>query len=265
VLELGQFAAAERATGGFDTVVWRVRLGARTYALRIFRAEQKNAMGRELSALRAAARGGVAVPAVRLVGTVEDGRPAMLLDWCPGVTLLSALRARPWTAVPLAIEFGRVQRRIHAVTAPALVASTWMDWPRPVNSSLRARVEAASSGRRALLHFDFHPLNVLVERDRVSAVLDWVNVHAGDPRADVARTLTILRFAPASGTGVERAVRRVLELGWRVGYGPFGADMPLFYAWAGTALQQDLAGRYSSAELEPVARWTAGWMRRVGL
>jgi aminoglycoside phosphotransferase (APT) family kinase protein len=264
VLELGDFADAERATGGFDTTVWRVRLGTRTYALRVFRPEQAPAMRRELSALRAAARGGIAVPHVRLVGTVDDARPAMLLDWCPGRTLMDAIRARaPDSVLRLGVLFGRMQRRIHEVPAPDDLRTTWSDWPSPIDSDLRYALQAASTHRSRLLHFDFHPLNVLVDGGRISAVLDWVNAHGGDPRADVARTLTILRFAPPRGRAPERAMRRLLELAWRAGYGPFGRDMPLFYAWAGTAMQQDLKSRVPPSALAPVARWTATWLHRL--
>jgi aminoglycoside phosphotransferase (APT) family kinase protein len=156
-----------------------------------------------------------------------------------------------------------MQRRIHRVRAPAELRRSWLDWPGPIDGPVRSALEAASSGRSRLLHFDFHPLNVLVDGSRVSAVLDWVNAHAGDPRADVARTFTILRFSPPHGSALERMLRRVVEFGWRVGYGPFGPDMALFYIWAGRAMQRDLAGRFPPAALEPVARWTAAHERAV--
>ena len=57
-----------------------------------------------------------------------------------------------------------------------------------------------------------------------------------DPRADVARTVTILRLSPPRGGTVERAARVLLEIGWRVGYGPLDSDMAPFYVWAGMAM-----------------------------
>jgi len=96
-------------------------------------------------------------------------------------------------------------------------------------------------------------------------VLDWTNAHAGDPRADFARTVTILRLSPPRGGAGERAMRLLLELGWRYGYGPLPSDMAPFYAWAGAAMQHDLAGRFSGAELAHVRRWSAGWYRRISL
>ena len=95
----------------------------------------------------------------------------------------------------------------------------------------------------------------------MSAVLDWTNAHAGDPRADFARTVTILRLSPPLGGLAERSMRMVLELGWRYGYGATHtrADIAPFYAWAGAAMQHDLAGRFSAAELAHVRRWTDEW------
>ena len=112
-----------------------------------------------------------------------------------------------------------------------------------------------------LLHLDFHPLNVLGERDQLTAVLDWTNAHAGDPRADFARTVTILRLSPPWGDRAQRVGRAVFEMLWRFGYGPPGPDMAAFYAWAGGAMLRDLSGRYSADELEPVRCWTAQWLR----
>ena len=81
----------------------------------------------------------------------------------------------------------------------------------------------------------------------------------------MARTLTLLRLAPPLGGARVRVLRRLLELGWRAGYGSLGPDLAPFYAWAGAAMQHDLAGRFSAADLAHVARWTATWLRRSRL
>jgi len=51
----------------------------------------------------------------------------------------------------------------------------------------------------------------------VTAVIDWINTCAGDPRADVARTLTLLLLAPVY-RGWQRVlvspIRRLLASGW---------------------------------------------------
>ena len=68
---------------------------------------------------------------------------------------------------------------------------------------------------------------------------------AGDPRADVARTVSILRLAHESIKMVDVGTW-VLETGWRRGYeevaGPLG-DMSPFYGWAGAVMVRVLSFR----------------------
>jgi aminoglycoside phosphotransferase (APT) family kinase protein len=280
VLNLAAFGRVERATGGFDTNVWRLDRGPHRYALRVFRADQQRVLDRELLALGAARAAGLPVPRVHAVGSYlvpllggvpelpGDGepRPAVLLDWCPGTTLLAAAQARPAQILRLGHAFGRLQRQLHQVAAPPGLRTTWIDWGGPIEPRLRARLEATTvATERRLLHLDWHPLNVLVEHGQLTAILDWTNAHGGDPRADTARTATILRLSPPRGGLLTRGARGLLELGWRAGYGPFGQQMAQFYAWAGLAMQHDLTNRVAPSELAHVRHWTATWLRRAGL
>jgi len=47
-------------------------------------------------------------------------------------------------------------------------------------------------GTGAVLHMDYHPLNVLVKGARVTGVIDWVSTECGDRHLDVATTAAIL-------------------------------------------------------------------------
>jgi aminoglycoside phosphotransferase (APT) family kinase protein len=262
MLDIGSFPRVERATGGFDTTVWHLERDSRQYALRVFRSEQIGTLRRELVALEAAGGGGVPVPRVHAIGTYQD-RPALLTEWCAGRPLLDELRARPAQVLALGVRFGRCHAAMHRIGAPLNLRTNWIAWAGPLEPSFAAYLERLSGVRRPrLLHLDYHPLNVLVQHGSISAVLDWTNAHAGDPRADVARTVTILRLSPPRGGTVERAARVLLEIGWRVGYGPLESDMAPFYVWAGMAMKHDLAVRFSASELAHVHRWTAGWQRR---
>src|SRR5438046_2076220 len=80
------------------------------------------------------------------------------------------------------------------------------------------RVDRAVARRDVLLHLDFHPLNVLVSGKQVSAVLDWANARAGDPRADVARSYSILVVAPPRQSRAVELLRRLLAAAYRRGY-----------------------------------------------
>jgi aminoglycoside phosphotransferase (APT) family kinase protein len=122
----------------------------------------------------------------------------------------------------------------------------------------------------ALLHLDYHPSNVLTDGKQITGIVDWTNAHAGDSRADVARTVSILHLDPTARTSLlQRLGLRIFELAWRIGYQHAGGhlqEMSLFYAWAEAVLQRDLADRYQHApqELAPARHWTTTWMARAG-
>jgi aminoglycoside phosphotransferase (APT) family kinase protein len=129
-----------------------------------------------------------------------------------------------------------------------------------------------------LLHLDFHPMNVMLSGARPTAILDWAYASAGDPRADLARTVSILRLAPTPPEIPQILTlmfRRLLELGWRRGYeqvaGPFG-DMAIFYAAAGAMVVRDFTPKVGlpgvwlkPSDLERVRGWASLWRQRAGI
>jgi aminoglycoside phosphotransferase (APT) family kinase protein len=71
-----------------------------------------------------------------------------------------------------------------------------------------------------ICHGDFHPLNVLVARGRVTGVVDWSASHLrfADPAYDVGATIALLRHGPLD---VPRGLRTLAALGrrwWMDGY-----------------------------------------------
>ncbi|MGN6809679.1 MAG: phosphotransferase family protein [Thermomicrobiales bacterium] len=264
--------------GGWDTALWRVERKGAAYALRVFRPEQAATCRREVAATRAAPPD-VPVPAIHAVGSWRD-RPALLLAWCPGQPLLAALRAAPWRARTLAYHFGQTQARLHAAPTPDLgeLPDAWLAMAGLDDPPLQARLRAVQAPRAALLHLDYHPLNVMVAGTSVSGVLDWANARTGDPRADLARTATILRLAPLPpGTPplLATLLLRTVERHWRRGYravaAPVGGMAP-FYAWAGAVMLADLAPKLGRPgiwleprHLEPIRRWTARWRQHAGV
>jgi aminoglycoside phosphotransferase (APT) family kinase protein len=256
-------SAVAPVAGGWDTQIWRVSAADSTYALRVFRAEQLNTWHREAAVMRTLSEAGLPVPRVHAEG-VNDGRPALLMSWCSGRTLLAEVQARPWRLWSLGVAFGRMHARIHALSVPAALAE--------VVPALDAPAEDKAAP--ALLHMDYHPLNVMVDGGRVTGVLDWANVRVGDRRADLARTVTLLRLPPLPpGTPavVQLVMRPLLEAAWRAGYrqlqraDPF-VDMAPFYAWAGGMMERDLRPKLGqpgvwlqSRDLERIERWTRTW------
>jgi aminoglycoside phosphotransferase (APT) family kinase protein len=93
---------------------------------------------------------------------------------------------------------GRMHARIHAVPLSDLVRELprWTPKPEDLDLRLSTQLDYNATGSPSVLHLDYHPLNVLTDGREITCVLDWANVAIGDRRADLARTITLLRLAP---------------------------------------------------------------------
>ncbi|MBO0777287.1 MAG: phosphotransferase [Ktedonobacteraceae bacterium] len=257
--------------GGFDMAMWKVESEDQIYALRVFRPGAHKGCEHERVVMATARAAGLPVPEVHAAGVWQD-RPALLITWLAGRTLADELLARPWHVWRLGIEFGRVQAAIHAVSAPDLLRQqpgAWIAWQCEGEQTLQDHLRHFPTDKTALLHLDYHPRNVLTDGEQITGIIDWTNAHAGDPRADAARTISILRLDPLVRKPLILWLGlRVFEMAWRVGYQREHGhltDMPLFYSWAGTVIQHNLAHRYKHApqELAPARRWTNKWRARA--
>ncbi len=81
---------------------------------------------------------------------------------------------------------------------------------RQVGDWLEAQSPSAEIRDRAVVcHGDFHPLNILVDGDRVSAVIDWSNVGVAPAEYDLAISNVIVQHGPVELLG---PIRRVIDL-----------------------------------------------------
>jgi aminoglycoside phosphotransferase (APT) family kinase protein len=256
-------------TGGSDTAIWRVEREEMCYALRIFQQGTREDCRRERLVMQAAREAGLPVPLVH-AETDWQGYPVLLLEWMAGRTVAAEMLARPWKAWRLGVKCGAMQAAIHAVPAPEILcqrADDWLECLGPGEQDLRERLGTVGGKACALLHLDFHPFNLMTDGKTVTAVLDWRNARAGDPRADAARVVAILQVdIVGSWKLLERALRSLFVLAWRAGYRRSGGsltEMNLFYAWAGVFMELDLAWKRGPKELRRIQRWTARWKRRA--
>ncbi|HXF50977.1 MAG TPA: aminoglycoside phosphotransferase family protein [Dehalococcoidia bacterium] len=268
-------------SGGWDTALFRFQAAdGRWRALRVYRSpEQAFAARREEIALRAAADAGIPAPQLETAGLWRD-LPALVLSWVEGVTLLDALRQRPWRVLRLAAAFGRTQAAIHAVPAPADLCDPEgvRDKLRSLDPALADRVLSAGLRFDRLAHLDYHPLNVMTDGERITGVLDWTNAAGADPRLDVARTATLVGTAappPGPLRTLAGPLRALFLRAWMRAYvgvaGPLG-DLAPFMALAGLSRLEDLEwarGRpgvwEGGLDAAPVRQWVARWRRRAGL
>jgi aminoglycoside phosphotransferase (APT) family kinase protein len=159
---------------------------------------------------------------------------------------------------------GRLQRTLHAVAAPSEVRAAASDSLHPFDAGREVRNLPHGE---ALIHLDWHPLNLLydAELDEITGIIDWDNARRGHPLLDLARTQSMLTVEPALATFPE-AVRAGLDkfvAAWADGYGPEARTIPsACLRWAGLVMLADLAPRYAAdpARLGPLRRWTDSWI-----
>ena len=239
---------ATPVAGGWSTTLWKIQRPEGAYALRLFPAGERHWATIEAQTMRGARAAGVPVPEIHSEGEWRD-QPVLLLSWCDGRTLLAEMHARPWAIRRLGYQFGRQQAMMHAtpVSSSNPHLRPWLTRFGDVDEELRERLQACQPREDRLLHLDYHPLNVMVARGQISCILDWANAARGEPRADVARTWSILRLMPLRRNRADVATEaglRLLAAGWLRGYqaiaGPLH-DMTLFKVWAGEAMVRDLS------------------------
>jgi aminoglycoside phosphotransferase (APT) family kinase protein len=168
----------------------------------------------EAETIRLAERAGVPVPHIHLYSTDEQwvGGPFFVGDRIAGESVpRRVLRSIPddRTGEELAAECGRAMATLHRLDAieahplmqrptdinPAENSLTLFDEvlaallrPMPVASlTMRwLRRNMPQTDRHVVLHGDFRNGNLIVDRGRLAAVLDWEGSHTGDPMADPA-------------------------------------------------------------------------------
>ena len=244
--------------GGATGQLWKVTSEGTPYALRT---GGSTALSVHLAAMTTAGGAGLPVPEVVGRGSTQSGHGVVLLSWLPGLAVFDAVLAEPERAYEIGTLVGAAQRMLHDVEAPAELGGALdappSSWPTP------GAVDGLPPGT-ALLHLDWHGLNLLVEGSRISGVLDWDNARSGHPLLDLARTHSLLTVEPTFATlaPVERRILAELTDGWIAGYGPAAAEIPAAcHAWAGRVMLGDLARRYATRPeaLVELRAWTRRW------
>ena len=160
----------------------------------------------EASVLAALHNSGVAP---QLLDTVEtDGRTGLVLQRLPGPDMLTLLQRQPWRVRALARALATAHLAIGRCEAPAdlpdlrqTLAARIDDAPLPphLRTYTQQTLDGLPDGGQ-LCHGDLHPGNALTDGARAT-VIDWPNATRGDPVADHARTVLLLRWAnPLPGT-----------------------------------------------------------------
>jgi aminoglycoside phosphotransferase (APT) family kinase protein len=267
--------AIQRVTGGTDTLVWQVTHNHQHYALRVFQPNQRERCERECRVMELAQAAGLPVPRIVASGNWTN-YPVLLMTWCSGRPLAEELKRRPWRVWALGHAFGQLQARLHSIPGDPHLGQTWISWKNN-DFALAQALQRQTHAAPALLHLDYHLGNVIVDNGKMTGIIDWANAQVGDPRADLARTLSILRVEPwhKQTSPVMTVFRWLFARAWQAGYTQIAGwpdEMALFYSWAGEVMVTELNERTKRPEswithrhLAQVQCWTNTWKNRAGL
>jgi len=171
--------------------------------LRLLREGREGAgLESEVAAMRAAAEAGVPVPQVYELVEV-NGRAGVVMERIDGGDLLTMIARRPWTVFASGRITGELHARLNQIEAPPGLPLLRERLRRHLGEvmagGLPARygehamrlLEALHDGDR-ICHGDFHPGNIIGEQH--PSIIDWPNVTRGDPDADHARSVLLLRL-----------------------------------------------------------------------
>jgi hypothetical protein len=201
------------------------------------------------------------VPTPKLLGEVRhDGRRGLIYEQVEGESLLTLLGTQPWSCLRYARQFAELQAVIHHQSGgglPSLKVSlenTIRGIEGLSPSLLTAALESLAllPAGETLCHFDYHPDQVMMT-DIGLVVLDWMTARVGQPAADVARTMVLIRFGPVldaswlmkrfvdllRGIFFRTYLRRYLELNPAVTVAAIDAWLPLV---ALARLAEDIPG-----------------------
>jgi aminoglycoside phosphotransferase (APT) family kinase protein len=162
----------------------------------------------ELKIARIVQDAGLPVPHVEPESVMIDGRRGIIYERIVGASMLDVIRRQPWRV----IYFGRLMAELQAQVHQQSVAGlpTLRDAMQRAIQGADALPELLKQGalqslaqrseRSALCHGDLHPGNILLTA-RGPIIIDWMTAMQGDPQADVARTLLLIRLGdPPPGT-----------------------------------------------------------------
>ena len=126
------------------------------------------------------------------------------LDW--HALGLDFLRSGSWSANYIAK--GLDSPEVVYMAASNKGVKSLIDW-------FRERIDEVETTENVVLHFDFHPQNVMVNGDRIVALIDWAEACLGDATFDVAWS-NMLFYNGGAGDIIDLFVREYKRFSGRV-------------------------------------------------
>jgi aminoglycoside phosphotransferase (APT) family kinase protein len=156
------------------------------------------------------------------------GGPFLIMAEIRGTTLLQSLLRWPWKLILGPIDMANVHVRLHQLPTEGIPAQPGGLLTRRLDEMAAAIRDYGLNGLRSgfdwlfmnrpdppkdprIVHLDFHPLNLIVEKRRSLVVLDWSEADLGDRHTDVGTTMMLMDCLP--GVKVNPLERLMLQTG----------------------------------------------------
>lgn len=176
----------------------------------------------EASLSRVVAATGLPVPQVYETVDVE-GQRGVVYERIDGESMLRLLQNQPRRLPALVRQFADTHRRIHDAIAPELpsqrdyIQRAIKDTDRlssAQKSGILRLLDALPAGDH-LCHGDYHPDNLLITANH-AVVIDWIVARKGNPLADVARTVVVLRTGSLQNASLKDRILLGLARGYLI-------------------------------------------------
>lgn len=139
---------------------------------------------------------GLSIPKILGVTVTEEDKWCITLEYVEGKTLAELMEADPKNLKKYMKEFVALQIEVHSKTAPML-RQLKDKWDAKINDltavsatvryELRTRL-ASMPKHHKVLHGDFNPTNIIVDKKGRYHILDWSHATQGNASADAATT-----------------------------------------------------------------------------
>ncbi|MEG0214977.1 MAG: aminoglycoside phosphotransferase family protein, partial [Hungatella sp.] len=139
---------------------------------------------------------GLPIPKVLGVTVTEDGNWCITSDYIEGKTLAEIIEADPANVEKYMRDFVALQLEVHGKSAP-LLTKLKDKWDNKIISltaisatvryELRTRLSSMPKHHK-VLHGDFNPTNIIVDKKGNYHILDWSHATQGNASADAATT-----------------------------------------------------------------------------
>jgi uncharacterized protein (TIGR02172 family) len=159
---------------------------------------------------------GIPVPKAGIMIELE-GRNGITYERIIGSSMLSQIMKKPFTGGKFAKDLAELHYQIHKCKGEGLPNyKEVLEWnirhaellTDIEKFAILNQLEQLPEGE-ALCHGDFHPGNIMTKEEK-SYVLDWMTAAVGNPCADVARTVLLIKDA-ALPEGMPRMVGYIIE------------------------------------------------------